>query len=43
MPNWCGRRDALYREWTRNRADVEALRQVQAAIEDCLAGATSVH
>jgi hypothetical protein len=29
--------DASYREWTRNRADVESLRQLQAAIEECLA------
>jgi hypothetical protein len=30
--------DALYRKWTRNRRDVESLRQLQAAIEECLAG-----
>jgi hypothetical protein len=28
--------DALYREWTRNRADVERLRRLHAAISECL-------
>jgi hypothetical protein len=28
--------DALYREWSGDRADVERLRQLQAAISDCL-------
>jgi hypothetical protein len=26
----------LYREWTRNRADVDRLRQLHAAISECL-------
>jgi hypothetical protein len=28
--------DALYREWTRDRADVGRLRQLQVAISECL-------
>ncbi len=28
--------DALYREWSRNRADVELLRRLQAAVGECL-------
>jgi ribosome maturation factor RimP len=28
--------DALYREWTRNRADVDKLRELHAAISECL-------
>jgi ribosome maturation factor RimP len=31
--------DALYREWTRNRADVDRLRQLHAAISECLEAA----
>jgi hypothetical protein len=34
-----GRADALYREWTRNRADVDRLRQLHAAISECLEAA----
>lgn len=30
--------DAAYREWTRDRGDVERLRQLQAAIDDALLG-----
>ena len=30
--------DAAYREWTRNRGDVERLRAMQRAIQDCLDG-----
>ena len=28
--------DALYREWARNRTDVERLRRLHAAIGECL-------
>jgi len=30
--------DAAYREWVRNRGDVDRLRQLQAAIDDALLG-----
>jgi hypothetical protein len=32
--------DAVYREWARNRTDVERLRLLQAAISECLEGHT---
>ena len=33
--------DSLYREWTRNRTDVERLRRLQAAISECLKASAS--
>jgi hypothetical protein len=34
--------DALYREWSRNRAYVDLLRHLQAAIAECLEGSRPV-
>jgi len=33
--------DALYREWTRNRTDVETLRRLRAAINECFEDTSS--